>query len=614
MDYKTEKIVPFVYKNKTDSICKCIVSSLTANDSSVWIGGQKGLIEYNIFKEELKRYVKAINDPDSNSCCSNIDNLIVENNGNILGGMGKRGQIKGLLELNPKTKELKHIFLDRKLIEKKTSYIKYSSNNWIRTIYKDLNGNIFVGTSGGSSGSSNKNCDTCASIYEEEVFEAKSFFRNATDTTFKEIKTFTNDDETKGLLNGPSFIEYKPGKIFFCSRQACGIFDLKISEPQSLNAKIISYPTGIYIENIFKDKSGKLWFITSDGIQTLEPIPLQHETFSLKNVDSQSMVEDMDGRIWMGTYNKSLLSYNLTSGETKDFKINDINRPYFTDVKFGDKEIIYGIGDNDAFEFDKISKSFKKIGELKKTWKKVGINFGWNSLICTSDSGLWIYLKEKGISILQPKTGEIRYVVSVDTIKRRGSSNNYPYLNDGKQDFFLCNPNQIIQINCQTTTYKLFDIKSAGLSENDNDITSVTKDNDGNLWLANSNKGLLAFNLENQKFHNYTLKDGLPTNKTSRILFVNGVIWVDHPNGIYKFIPPKNLDDKSQRLIVKVYGAKDGLPDIDFSAEAMIKTHDGRILVAADSTLISFYPDSIKSNEYVPPVFITKIEVNNHTI
>ncbi len=612
MDYKTGKISRFISKIKSDPFWKydINITALSADDSSVWIGTDGGgLIEYKIFKQELKKYVKAINETDSLTNNFVINSLIVENNGNILGGAGFQSHYKGLLELNVKTGILNRIFLERKLIKQKTNFIEYSSNDAVETIYKDAKGNIYIGTNGGST-SGEISREGFDNSYQLDDYEGKSFFRNVSDTDFKEIKMVNSS----GLTNGTKFLEYKPGKILFSNGAASGVFNLKNNQPQLLNTEPLSYPKGIHIEKVFKDRSGKLWFITSGGIETLEPLALQHKVFSLNGIRPNSIVEDIKGIIWLGSDNKSLVSFNVEKNKLESYKLNENNNFEFVNAFSPTSGKIYGIYKFDPYEFNKNSKSFKRVADLKSSVTPKNMNFGWNELYSTSNGSLWIRVENKGIAKLNPETGKMHYIVPEDTIYGGEHSGDKPYFDDGKENLYVSNTSQIIGINYKTDSYKVFDITKSGLKGIVDGITSITKDYTGNIWLATRNQGLEAFNLQSQKIYKFTVGDGLPTNTTSRILFVNGAIWVNHPNGIYKFIPPKNLGDKTQKPVIKAYGVKDGLPNINFAANAMIKCSDGKILLSADSLLISFYPDSIQSNEYVPPVVITSLQVNNRII
>jgi streptogramin lyase len=618
MDYKTEKITRFVSKDRSDSIWKynINITALAADDSSVWMGTEgHGIIQYKIYRQELKIYEKPVNeaDPHTNNF-SLINNLIIENNGNILAGMGIHSSFPGLFELNVKKGVLIRISLERKIVKQKNNFIEYTSNDLIKTLYKDANGNIYIGTLEGAYLNTFKS-DSSEKVYtKEDYFQGKSFFRSIADTGFKEIEINKRDGYSGGLTKGTLFLEYKPGKIFFCNTRSSGIFDLKNSEAQSLNSKSIHYPKGIAIEKLFKDRSGKLWFITSTGIETLEPLPFQHEVFSLNGTELNSIIEDNEGIFWLGTNKRCLVSLDIKKSTTNTYKINNQKESGFHVNISPTTGTIYGTVGFDPYEFNKNEKSFRKITDLRRLVDPHVKDFSWNDLYCTSDGTLWVNVHQKGIAKLDPQTGQVRYVVPEDTIHSTSRSNENPYFDDGKQNFYLGATTQIIQVNYRTYSYKVYDIEKAGLGNIENGITSVTKDNAGNLWLGNRNQGLTAFNIKSQKIYNFTVKDGLPTNQTSRILFVNGVIWVDHQNGIYKFIPPKDLDNKTQKPTIKTYGVKDGLPNIDFSADEMITCRDGKILFAADSKLISFYPDSIQSNEYVPPVVITALQVNNNTI
>ena len=242
------------------------------------------------------------------------------------------------------------------------------------------------------------------------------------------------------------------------------------------------------------------------------------------------------------------------------------------------------------------------------------MGYGFNQIFCCKDGSVWIDGERKGIGKLNLETHTLNYIVPHDTIAGGFSSDDYPYCDDGNQNFYLCGIYQIIQINYKTLAYTVFDINNYGLSTSHNRIAGATTDNAGNVWLATRNQGLAAFNFRTKKLYRFSIKNGLPTNKASRILFVNGVLWVSHLNGIYKFAAPENLNDTTQKLFVKSYTVKDGLPVIDLDAKGMIQYGSNQIALAFDSTVLLFCPDSIQLNKYLPPIVITSLRVNNNLI
>ena len=187
------------------------------------------------------------------------------------------------------------------------------------------------------------------------------FFKSASGNDFKEIQILNSNHENV-LEEWTSFLEYKPGKILFAGYNsgACGIFNLKTNDAQLSNTKFLDYPKGIYIQNLFKDKSGKLWFITSAGIETLEPFPFVYENFIISNGDLCSIGEDKEGIIWAGSHNKLLASINIENKKIDFYKLKNGDEGFYVSISPLSGNV-YGLHGLDPYEFDKASKSFKKL-------------------------------------------------------------------------------------------------------------------------------------------------------------------------------------------------------------------------------------------------------------
>ena len=121
------------------------------------------------------------------------------------------------------------------------------------------------------------------------------------------------------------------------------------------------------------------------------------------------------------------------------------------------------------------------------------------------------------------------------------------------------------------------------------------------IWMLSD--GLLKYDPGIEKFTRYHLKDGLPSSSVCCMLEDNeGMLWLGTNSGLAKFNP----GDESVTLYMK----NEGLPENSFSMGAD-KAPDGRLFFGTRNGLVSFYPDSLKRWEEVPPVFLTDLKINN---
>ena len=103
-------------------------------------------------------------------------------------------------------------------------------------------------------------------------------------------------------------------------------------------------------------------------------------------------------------------------------------------------------------------------------------------------------------------------------------------------------------------------------------------------------------------FRLYTDKAGLSTE------FIKGIaeddqgnFWISTSNGITQFNP--------ETLVFKKYNTADGLQGVEFEANAYLKTRNGEMFFGGLNGFNAFYPENIKINTFIPPVYITDFQI-----
>ena len=140
-----------------------------------------------------------------------------------------------------------------------------------------------------------------------------------------------------------------------------------------------------------------------------------------------------------------------------------------------------------------------------------------------------------------------------------------------------------------------------------NEVYSIYEDKlYGNLWIA-TNEGLCRFNRSSNDFKNFTVENGLAGNIIYGILEdYKGCLWISTNRGISKY--------NQEQDVFYNYDEADGLQYPEFNGKAYLKTHKGLLIFGGPMGINSFYPEKIKSNSYLFPVYITGVRVNNHEI
>lgn len=131
----------------------------------------------------------------------------------------------------------------------------------------------------------------------------------------------------------------------------------------------------------------------------------------------------------------------------------------------------------------------------------------------------------------------------------------------------------------------------------DNSIQDIREDRTGTMWIA-TNGGLHKFDRASGTFSHFTVKDGLAYNHVSSLLVDGrGWLWLATHKGISSFEPG------SRRF--KNYDASDGLVANQSMAWGGYKAKNGEMYFPGPNGLTRFRPDSIRNNDFVPPIVIT---------
>jgi signal transduction histidine kinase len=165
---------------------------------------------------------------------------------------------------------------------------------------------------------------------------------------------------------------------------------------------------------------------------------------------------------------------------------------------------------------------------------------------------------------------------------------------------WICTQNGLDLYDSLTNSFKVFHFP-------DNDIGAFYKDKSGYIWVGTNTKGLFLCNQDGTILKTYDMTNILLNNRIHAITQdSNGDIWISTNNGISRLNP----DIQS----IRNYSKEDGLQGDQFYQQSFLKTRDGELYFGGYSGLNSFFPDSLKDNDFIPPVYITDFQIFNKPV
>jgi len=608
----------------SDNFIRCIYED---REHVMWVGTTYGLNKFNRATNTFTRYKFSVSNPRGISNNS-ITNIFEDSNRNLWistsGGLNlfdRRHNIFSHILHDPKNKasisgdQINYVFEDdRKKLwvgtenglnlfdpVKRTFKLFYYSNdngkgNEIRGIQQDKHGYLWLGTNDGGV--------LRFDITTKTFTQFKHIEGDPGSLSSDMVLGFLVDKKGNlwvGVINGGlnlyiektnSFVNYHP----------------EPQNPASLSQKSVS--------SIFEDSQGNFWVGTHrGGVNVYIPDAQKFELYregvnknTLSYSDAKTFCEDKNGNIWVGTDGGGL---NLFDRKKNTFTryahdphnpkslsadaVLDICRDTAGNLWIGTWE-----GGLDLMDTKKGTFTTFKNNPKDKT--SLSANFV-QKIFQDSKGNLWVGTYFGGLNLLDPKTHKFKQVT---------------YDPDG------------------------FTILSG------RNIIAIDEDKKGNIWFGTDDGGLNRYNYAAHRFYHYF--DKLEKNPDLRVVFTDskGRVWAGQ-SGLYLFDPGKDAftlfvskgvlshefikgitEDEQGDLWVstsdglvrlnpqnktfKQFNTGDGLQGMEFEANAFLRAKDGEMFFGGINGLNTFYPKNIRTNSYIPPVYITGFQIFNKEV
>jgi len=595
-----------------------ITTVIQTKDGYIWLGTQEGVLRFDGVKFTL---FDSSNTKELKS--NDIRSLVEDSKGSLyIGTIGggvtiyKNGVFK---RLTPEAHYGNAIF---KIFEDSTETVWIGSVNYgvsrlingkivesynrenglpsnrITSIFEDMDGKIWVGTTGG------------LSFFEKDKF--KTFSSDKISGTFVTIA----EDSSEKLLAGSSDGLY-------------AISGETVTELKTVDDKKIKW-----INAIFRDSNKNIWIGTSKGLYLYKDGEITF-TSGFINESVMSISEDVEKNIWIGTNNGL---YMLKEGAFINFGVEDgLPSPTISAIH----EDISGnvwVGNYNG-QITRIDSNGVTVYNLDE---KDDVN-KINSIIEDKSGKLWIGTRRKGL-----------YVFENEKFRQYTIDDGLPYnfitslLEDSAGNLWIGTWGGGLN-KFYGGKFTIFNEKSGlsnnnimGLYEDRNGAIWVAtygggvnilkdeiienyrekngladdlsrtfyKDSDGNMWIGTLN-GLSL--LKDGKFTTFTKNNGLYDNFI-RAIFEdkNGNLWMTGNRGIHSVKKRQLIDfaeGKRESLTSVNFGVEDGIKDREGNGAfpTGYQKRDGTIWFPTAGGIAIVDPNNIKTNETKPNVHIEKI-------
>lgn len=453
--------------------------------------------------------------------------------------------------------------------------------NGVTCIYKDLSGNIWLGTDRGLA-LFNPEAENFIHFHHSEdgvphtVFDIRQFDGNKLWIAM-EFRGIAILDLTQRMFLSPDQVRFQYIK------EGDDEYSLSNSTVRCL------------FQDSFKNVWAGMWggginFLSHESsyFNVYSYSPIQHSGSSLNNKTASSVCVARDGKLWIGTdggginvfdKGKRVAVYKEETGDLTDNSIQAALCDSEGNLWFGSF-----MGGVDFYDVKK--KSFHQIFPKDKTGEDVralyeDAEYVW---IGTSNGIYKVRLHDKGIADHYTVENNLVRCISKDNLNRLwiGTFGGGLGVFD---EHFQC--------------VKLFNVTSLFPS---NTINTVYMDSQNRMWIG-TGEGLVCFpSSQSWDYKVYRSEEGLSNVHIRAITEDNhGNIWVSTNKGISCYIAVKNSFYN--------YGRWDGVPIVGFMSGSVTHDYDGNIYFGSLNGLCRFNPEMVLAKREAPSAIMTGLRI-----
>ncbi|TDX02048.1 hybrid sensor histidine kinase/response regulator transcription factor [Dinghuibacter silviterrae] len=396
------------------------------------------------------------------------------------------------------------------------------------------------------------------------------------------------------------------------------------------------------------DHERKLWIGTEGGgmdildtrTNTMEFLLPGEGKYNLTSESVYAIYQDKESRYWIGTLKGGV---DLLDGQQNRFRtvshdplnpnslINNFVSAFFED---GDHRLWIGTDGGGMSIWDRAKNKFTNYHRANG-----GLSNNSITSICEDrQHAVWVGTFGGGVNRFDPATGRCTHYACINDQTEEENKNVWVVYEDrdgnlwastfengrlyrldrAKNRFVVFDQayNDLISLSEDRkgtlwggNSRELFKIDKSGRQHTTYDIgkpiRALYEDHKGRFWLGTEGGGLLLFDRDSGKVvTQYADADGLCNNSVLNILEDDhGFLWLSTFNGLSRFDPGHK--------VFKNFYQGDGLQSNQFLYSAALRLQTGELAFGGIKGFNIFYPDSIRPRNYMPPLRITGLRVDN---
>ncbi|QHV95687.1 hybrid sensor histidine kinase/response regulator [Spirosoma endbachense] len=469
------------------------------------------------------------------------------------------------------------------------------SNDKINTCFEDTQGRLWVGTEGGGLNRFNASSQTFTH-YQPTRTKPQQLTHN-------DVVTLAEDKNRNlwiGTRNGGINVLHPDGTFSY--------YFYNEADSRGLNNG------SIYA--LYRDRTGTMWVGTyAGGVNKLDAAPQNFTLYQRTPTNSNKLTnnnilavrQDQRGDLWLGTDGGGINvlkkgQHVFTSYTHSPQVATSLGSNYvLTIYEDTDQQIWAGNFKGGLSKFDRSTGTFASVGDFNK--------LSISSILQARNGIMWLGTFEEGLIRYDPSTGSItRYrpnptqagqlnYPTIATLWEDRTGNIWIGTEGGGLNIYHPDKNWFTQYQHEGKNPK---------SLSNNLVTVLFESSTGQLWIG-TNGGLNQFDPNTQTFKTYRQQDGLPNEVIQGILEdKQGTLWLSTNKGLTAFNPKTHT--------IRNFDGRHGLQGSSFNRMACYKNARGQLFFGGLTGLNCFYPDSLRYNTFIPPVYLTDLQLFNKSV
>ncbi len=538
---------------------------LEKNKNILWVGAVSGLIKLNIESNQFQEY----NTTNSNISHNTVRTIFKDSENNLWVGTFDKLNL-----LKPQSEVFKSINLKTR----QNTNIKYNLVLSICPYSDDNDSLLYVGT------------ETGLVLYNRNSDEMEFFHEENSNLSNSVIK---------------AILKSKSGTVWLGTDFGLGEMndDFEITSYFHDLNKNNSLVNSI-VWDIFEDSSGTIWFGTNNGLSILSntrvrfefcPITYQYEN-NLLGYEIRDIIETSEGNYWIASQNGAI-KYGLNKQLIEVLNSSQEGKRKLTDDNitrlFEDPKGNIWIATNGGLAIWNIKEEKLTRYSADNTSGK-GLRSNFIESFHQLEDGTLLVNTQKGLhKAIENESGfEFEFLRTTHLFIELSGNYLWSYIG---ANLFKTNV-----VSFERNLEITFEVPEKNI-----EILSILFTDENNIWLGERN-GLIHYNLNTGQYNYYKIKSNRNYPLISLLADNNGNIWASSYSAILKFsIDTKNFD---------IYPSGDEIPINHFERKCAFKSSNGDLIFGGQDGFIRFSPENITKSDFVSPVFFTNLVVSNQEV